>query len=63
MKSATKVSDIYANPDKFNEAVSLMIPVETQAEVERLSNALSAVPEAEQCGWVYDHGDTARGVF
>jgi predicted 3-demethylubiquinone-9 3-methyltransferase (glyoxalase superfamily) len=39
---------------KFNEAVSLMIPVETQAEVERLSNALSAVPEAEQCGWVKD---------
>jgi predicted 3-demethylubiquinone-9 3-methyltransferase (glyoxalase superfamily) len=38
----------------FNLAVSLMIPVETQAEVERLSNALSAVPEAEQCGWVKD---------
>jgi predicted 3-demethylubiquinone-9 3-methyltransferase (glyoxalase superfamily) len=39
---------------KFNEAVSLMIPVHTQAEVERLSDALSAVPEAEQCGWVKD---------
>jgi predicted 3-demethylubiquinone-9 3-methyltransferase (glyoxalase superfamily) len=39
---------------KFNEAVSLMIPVKTQAEVERLSNALSAVPDAEQCGWVKD---------
>jgi predicted 3-demethylubiquinone-9 3-methyltransferase (glyoxalase superfamily) len=39
---------------KFNEAVSLMIPVETQSEVDRLSNALSAVPEAEQCGWVKD---------
>jgi predicted 3-demethylubiquinone-9 3-methyltransferase (glyoxalase superfamily) len=39
---------------KFNEAVSLMIPVETQAEVDRLSDALSAVPEAEQCGWVKD---------
>jgi predicted 3-demethylubiquinone-9 3-methyltransferase (glyoxalase superfamily) len=39
---------------KFNEAVSLMIPVKTQAEVERLSNALSAVPESEQCGWVKD---------
>jgi predicted 3-demethylubiquinone-9 3-methyltransferase (glyoxalase superfamily) len=38
----------------FNGAVSLMIPVETQAEVDRLSNALSAVPEAEQCGWVRD---------
>src|SRR5689334_4175721 len=39
---------------KFNEAVSFQIPVETQAEVDRLSNALSAVPEAEQCGWVKD---------
>ena len=38
----------------FNEAVSLMIPVETQGEVDRLSDALSAVPEAEQCGWVKD---------
>ncbi|MGA9866368.1 MAG: VOC family protein [Acetobacteraceae bacterium] len=39
---------------KFNEAVSLQIPVETQAEVDRLTDALSAVPEAEQCGWVKD---------
>ena len=39
---------------KFNEAVSLMIPVETQAEVNRLSDAFSAVPDAEQCGWVKD---------
>ena len=39
---------------KFNEAVSFQIPVDTQAEVERLTNALSAVPEAEQCGWVKD---------
>jgi predicted 3-demethylubiquinone-9 3-methyltransferase (glyoxalase superfamily) len=38
----------------FNLAVSLMIPVETQAEVERLSDALSANPETEQCGWVKD---------
>ncbi len=39
---------------RFNEALSLMIPVETQAEVDRLSGALSAVPDAEQCGWVKD---------
>ncbi len=39
---------------KFNEAVSFQIPVETQADVDRLSDALSAVPEAEQCGWVKD---------
>lgn len=39
---------------KFNEAVSFMIPVNSQSEVNRLSDALSAVPEAEQCGWVKD---------
>jgi predicted 3-demethylubiquinone-9 3-methyltransferase (glyoxalase superfamily) len=39
---------------KFNEAISFQVPVETQEEVDRLSDALSAVPEAEQCGWVKD---------
>ena len=39
---------------RFNEAISFRIPVETQAEADRLANALSAVPEAEQCGWVKD---------
>jgi predicted 3-demethylubiquinone-9 3-methyltransferase (glyoxalase superfamily) len=39
---------------RFNEAISFQIPVETQAEVEKFTNALSAVPEAEQCGWVKD---------
>jgi predicted 3-demethylubiquinone-9 3-methyltransferase (glyoxalase superfamily) len=39
---------------RFNEAISFQIPVETQAEVDRFSDALSAVPEAEQCGWVKD---------
>ena len=38
----------------FTEAVSLQIDCEDQAEVERLTEALSAVPEAEQCGWVKD---------
>jgi len=39
---------------KFNEACSLQIHCEDQAEVDRLSDALSAVPEAEQCSWVKD---------
>jgi predicted 3-demethylubiquinone-9 3-methyltransferase (glyoxalase superfamily) len=39
---------------RFNEAISFQIPVETQEQVDRYSNALSAVPEAEQCGWVKD---------
>ncbi|HEX3862827.1 MAG TPA: VOC family protein [Stellaceae bacterium] len=39
---------------KFSEAISFQIPVETQAEADRFADALSAVPEAEQCGWVKD---------
>ena len=39
---------------QFNEAISLQIDCEDQAEVDRLTEALSAVPEAEQCGWVKD---------
>ena len=38
----------------FTEAISLQIDCEDQAEVDRLTDALSAVPEAEQCGWVKD---------
>ena len=39
---------------KFNESVSFQINTDDQAETDRLTNALSAVPEAEQCGWVKD---------
>lgn len=39
---------------KFNEAVSFQIDVADQAEYDRLTEALSSVPEAEQCGWVKD---------
>jgi len=38
----------------FNEAVSFQIYCDDQREVNRLTAALSAVPEAEQCGWVKD---------
>ena len=38
----------------FSEAISFQIDCEDQAEVDRPTNALSAVPEAEQCGWVKD---------
>lgn len=40
---------------KFTEALSLQIDCADQAECDRLTEALSAVPEAEQCGWVKDH--------
>ena len=39
---------------KFNEAVSFQIHTRDQAETDRLTDRLSAVPEAEQCGWVKD---------
>jgi len=39
---------------QFNEAISFQIPVETQAEADRFADALSAVLEAEQCGWIKD---------
>ncbi len=38
----------------FNEAVSLMVFCDTQAEIDHYWSGLSAVPEAEQCGWLKD---------
>ena len=38
----------------FNEGVSLVVSCADQAEIDRLWAALSAVPEAEQCGWCKD---------
>jgi predicted 3-demethylubiquinone-9 3-methyltransferase (glyoxalase superfamily) len=43
-----------ADPAPFNEAVSLLVNCEDQAEIDRLWSALSAVPEAEACGWLKD---------
>ncbi|WCT73360.1 VOC family protein [Sphingomonas naphthae] len=39
---------------RFTEAVSFQIDCDGQAEVDRYYDALSAVPEAEQCGWIKD---------
>lgn len=41
-------------PDSFTCGVSLMVECADQAEIDRYWNALSAVPEAEQCGWCAD---------
>jgi predicted 3-demethylubiquinone-9 3-methyltransferase (glyoxalase superfamily) len=38
----------------FNEAVSLLVNCDDQAEIDRLWTALSAVPQAEACGWLKD---------
>jgi predicted 3-demethylubiquinone-9 3-methyltransferase (glyoxalase superfamily) len=39
---------------KFNEAISFMVYCDTQAEIDEYWEKLSAVPEAEQCGWLKD---------
>ncbi len=38
----------------FNEAVSLMVNCKDQKEIDYFWGKLSAVPEAEQCGWLKD---------
>ncbi|WP_394163132.1 VOC family protein [Galactobacter valiniphilus] len=46
---------INAGPEfKFNEAISLIVDCADQAEIDRYWEALSAVPESEQCGWLKD---------
>ena len=38
----------------FNEAISFMVECENQDEIDYFWERLSAVPEAEQCGWLKD---------
>jgi predicted 3-demethylubiquinone-9 3-methyltransferase (glyoxalase superfamily) len=38
----------------FNEAISFIVSCETQEEIDHYWDSLSAVPEAEQCGWLKD---------
>lgn len=38
----------------FNEAISFLVRCDSQKEIDRYWDALSAVPEAEQCGWLKD---------
>jgi predicted 3-demethylubiquinone-9 3-methyltransferase (glyoxalase superfamily) len=38
----------------FNEAISFLVSCDSQDEIDRYWGALSAVPEAEQCGWLKD---------
>lgn len=39
---------------KFSEAISLLINADNQEEIDYYWEKLSAVPEAEQCGWLKD---------
>ncbi|MCH1641011.1 VOC family protein [Paenibacillus timonensis] len=44
----------HAHRFSFNEAISLLVNCETQEEIDYYWEHLSAVPEAEQCGWLKD---------
>jgi predicted 3-demethylubiquinone-9 3-methyltransferase (glyoxalase superfamily) len=39
---------------KFNESISFIIPCESQEEINKYWQKLSADPKAEQCGWCKD---------
>ena len=45
----------YDHDFTFNEAISFVVHCDTQAEIDAFWAKLSAVPEAEQCGWLKDH--------
>ena len=44
----------YEHPFAFNEAISFIVHCDTQAEIDYYWDKLSAVPEAEACGWLKD---------
>ena len=44
----------YEHNFAFNEAISFIVPCDTQEEIDDYWKKLSAVPEAEQCGWLKD---------
>ncbi len=50
-----KFMALNGGPDyHFSEAISLVVNVETQKELDAIWNPLSADPESEQCGWLKD---------
>jgi predicted 3-demethylubiquinone-9 3-methyltransferase (glyoxalase superfamily) len=44
----------YEHPFMFNEAISFIVNCDTQEEIDDYWKKLSAVPEAEACGWLKD---------
>lgn len=48
------MDNAYDSDFTFNEAFSLLVLCEDQKEVDYYWDKLSAVPEAEQCGWLQD---------
>lgn len=53
-QSFALLDSAYEHLFDFNEAVSYLVTCDDQAEIDRYWNALSAVPEAEACGWLKD---------
>jgi predicted 3-demethylubiquinone-9 3-methyltransferase (glyoxalase superfamily) len=47
----------------FNDSTSLMVPCETQQEIDRYWNALTDGGEEGQCGWLKDRYDVSWQVF
>jgi len=55
--NGTKFVGLNGGPQEgfvFSPATSFIVPCESQEEIDRYWAALSAVPEAEQCGWCTD---------
>lgn len=44
----------HAHEFSFNEAISFIVECKDQKEIDRVWDALSAVPESEMCGWLKD---------
>ena len=50
----TAMDSAVEQPFTFTPGISLLFNARGQEEIDHLWNALSAVPEAEQCGWLQD---------
>lgn len=50
----TAMDSAHDHKFSFNEAISFMVKCDSQEEIDSYWEQLSAVPEAEQCGWLTD---------
>ncbi|HYE09256.1 MAG TPA: VOC family protein [Patescibacteria group bacterium] len=53
-QSFSAMDSAYDHDFTFNEAISFVVNCDTQEEIDYYWGRLSAVPEAEQCGWLKD---------
>lgn len=53
-QSFAAMDSAYEHAFTFNEAISFIVNCDTQEELDYYWERLSAVPEAEQCGWLKD---------